>query len=81
MNRALYIEYQNCQYIGGSKMLCSGLIDYRASPDAAVFRLGGIEIVDLKTNQSTWQGPVELCSPMSGLPMTQNPVWIEPMSN
>ena len=81
MNRALYIDYQDCHYIGGSKMLCSGLNNYRASPDAAVFRLGGIEIVDLKTNQATWQGPVELWSPTSGLPMTQNPFWIEPMSN
>ena len=81
MNRALYIDYQDCHYIGGSKMLCSGLNNYRASPDAAVFRLGGIEIVDLKTNQAVWQGPVELWSPTSGLPMTQNPFWIEPMTN
>lgn len=80
-NRALYIDYQDCHYIGGSKMLCSGLNNYRASPDAAVFRLGGIEIVDLKTDQAVWQGPVELWSPTSGLPMTQNPFWIEPMVN
>lgn len=81
MNRALYIDYQDCHYIGGSKMLCSGLNNYRVSPEAPVFRLGGIEIVDLKTNRAIWQGPVELWSPISGLPMTQNPFWIEPMVN
>ena len=81
-NRALYIDYQDCHYIGSSKMLCAGLNNYRASPDAAVFRLGGLEIVDLKTNQALWQGPVELWSPTGqGLPMTQNPFWVEPMGN
>ena len=81
-NRALYIDYQDCHYIGSSKMLCAGLNNYRASPDAAVFRLGGLEIVDLKTNQALWQGPVELWSPIGqGLPMTQNPFWVEPMGN
>lgn len=82
VNRALYIDYQDCHYIGSSKMLCSGLNNYRVSPDAAVFRLGGLEIVDLKTNQALWQAPVELWSPIGlGLPMTQNPFWIEPMGN
>ncbi len=79
-NPALYIDYQDCHYIGGSQMLCSGLNNYRTGPDAPVFRLGGLEIVNLKTNSPVWQGPVELWSP-SGLPMTQNPVWVEPTDN
>lgn len=80
MNPALYIDYQDCHYIGGSKMLCSGLNNYRSSAGAPVFRLGGIEIVHLKTNHPVWQVPIELWSP-SGLPMTQNPVWMEPTDN
>lgn len=77
MNPALYIDYQDCHYVGGSTMLCSGLNNYRTGPDAPVFRLGGIELVDLKANAPVWQVPVELWSP-SGLPMTQNPFWVEP---
>lgn len=80
LNPAQYIDYQDCHYIGGSKMLCSGLNNYRPTPDSAVFRLGGIEIVNLKTNSPIWQAPIELWSP-SGLPMTQNPFWIEPTEN
>jgi hypothetical protein len=61
------------------RMLCSGLNNYRASKDGPVFRLGGFEIVDLKDNRPVFQMPVELWSP-SGLPMTQNPFWVEPMA-
>ena len=78
INPALYIDYQDCHFIGMSRMLCSGLNNYRASPDGPIFRLGGFEIVDLKDNRPIYQVPVELWSP-SGLPMTQNPFWVEPM--
>ena len=77
MNPAQYIDYQDCHFIGGAKMLCGGLNNYRTGPDAPIFRLGGLEIVDLKTQSPTWQVPIELWSP-SGLPMTQNPFWVEP---
>jgi len=76
-NPALYIDYQDCHFIGSSRMLCSGLNAYRTGPDAPVFRLGGFEIVDLKDNRPVFQMPVELWSP-SGLPMTHNPFWVEP---
>lgn len=76
-NPALYIDYQDCHFIGMSRMLCSGLNNYRTSADGPVFRLGGLEIVDLKDNRPVYQVPVELWSP-SGLPMTQNPFWVEP---
>lgn len=80
VNPALYIDYQDCHYIGGSKMLCSGLNNYRTKPDAQPFRLGGLEIVSLKDNRPIFQVPIELWSP-SGLPMTQNPVWVEPTAS
>lgn len=76
MNPAQYIDYQDCHYAGGSRMLCSGLNAYKVAPDAAPFRLGGLELVDLKDNRPTWQVPVELWAP-SGLPMTQNPAFVE----
>jgi hypothetical protein len=44
--------------------------------DGPVFPLGGLELVDLKSDQPLFQVPVELWSP-SGKPMTQNPFWVE----
>ena len=75
-NPAHYIDYQDCHYLGGRRMLCSGLNNYRLVADGPVFPLGGLEIVDLKTDQAVYQVPVELWSP-SGKPMTQNPFWVE----
>jgi hypothetical protein len=75
-NRAHYIDYQDCHYLGGRRMLCSGLNNYRLVADGPVFPLGGWEIVDLRTDQAVYQVPVELWSP-SGKPMTQNPFWVE----
>jgi hypothetical protein len=76
INRAHYIDYQDCHYVGNRRMLCSGLNNYRSSVDDPVFRLGGFEIVDLKNDQAIYQVPIELWSP-SGRPMTQNPFWVE----
>ena len=75
-NRAHYIDYQDCHYLGGRRMLCSGLNNYRLVADGPVFPLGGLEIVDLRTDQAVYQLPVELWAP-SGKPMTQNPFWVE----
>lgn len=76
-NPAHYIDYQDCKYLARHQMLCSGLNNYQTAPETEPFRLGGLEVVDLERNQVTFQVPVELWSPKSGLPMTQNPVWIE----
>ncbi|WP_210490837.1 DUF6454 family protein [Microvirga antarctica] len=76
MNPAQYIDYQDCHSLAGQRMLCSGLNAYKASADGPVFRLGGFEVVDLKDNRPVWQVPIELWSP-SGLPMTQNPFFVE----
>ena len=77
VNPALYIDYQDCHFIGMGRMLCSGLNNYRASKDGPIFRLGALEIVDLRDNRPVYQVPIELWSP-SGLPMTQNPFWVDP---
>jgi hypothetical protein len=76
MNPAQYIDYQDCHYLGGRRMLCSGLNSYRTKPDAAPFLLGGLEVVSLADNRTVWQVPVKLWSP-SGKPMTQNPFFVE----
>ena len=75
-NRSGYIDYQDCKYLGRNEMLCSGLNNYRMKKDGPVFPLGGFEIVDLRTDQAIAQMPIELWTE-SGLPMTQNPFWVE----
>jgi len=75
-NRSHYIDYQDCHYVGGRRMLCSGLNNYRMKADGPAFPLGGLELVDLKTDLPLYQVPVELWAP-SGKPMTQNPFWVE----
>jgi hypothetical protein len=61
-------------------MLCSGLNNYQVRKDGPRFALGGFEVVDLATDQPTFQVPVELWT-ASGLPMTQNPFWVEATAN
>ena len=78
-NRSGYIDYQDCKYVGRREMLCSGLNNYQMKKDGPRFPLGGFEIVDLAANRAIFQIPVELWTE-SGLPMTQNPFWVEPTS-
>ena len=75
-NRSHYIDYQDCKFLGRNEMLCSGLNSYQPKKDGPKLALGGLEIVDLVFNRAVFQVPVELWTE-SGLPMTQNPFWIE----
>lgn len=76
LNTSHYIDYQDCHYLGGDQMVCSGLNNYTPPAEAPAFRLGGIEIVDLTDNRPSHQVPISLWSE-SGLPMTQNPFFLE----
>lgn len=76
-NPSYYIDYQDCHYVGNHLMLCGGLKSYRQG--TTLFRLGGLELVDLTTHQPVHQVPVPLWAP-SGRPMTQNPFWLESTS-
>jgi len=76
-NPSGYIDYQDCKYLGKGEALCSGLNNYQMKKDGPRFSLGGFEIVDLAANRAIFQMPVELWTE-SGLPMTQNPFWVEP---
>lgn len=75
-NPSHYIDYQDAHYIGNGEMLCSGLNAYNVM-NTVNFRLGGIEIVDLKRNAPVFQIPVEHWAPRTGKPMTQNPFWMD----
>jgi len=75
-NPAHYIDYQDCKYAGNQRMVCTGLSELRPRPDAPAFRLGGVELVDLRDGSPLHQVPVPLWT-TSGLDLTHNPVWLE----
>jgi hypothetical protein len=75
-NPSHYVDYQDCKYAGQHRMLCSGVSELRATRDAAPFRLGGVDLVDLRDGRPLHQVPILLWTP-GGLDMTHNPVWLE----
>src|SRR5262245_42050871 len=77
LNPSHYVDYQDCKYVGGRRMLCTGVAELRQSPNAPPFRLGGIELVDLAAGRPLHQVPVPLWT-ASGLDLTHNSVWLEP---
>jgi hypothetical protein len=77
LNPSHYVDYQDCKYAGARRMLCTGVTELRTGPDAAPFRLGGLDLIDLVTGRPLHQVPVLLWTP-GGMDMTHNPVWIEP---
>ncbi|MGF9762844.1 DUF6454 family protein [Microvirga sp. 0TCS3.31] len=76
LNTSHYLDYQDCKYAGKSRMLCSGVTEMRVTPDAAPFRLGGLDLVSLADGRPLFQAPVLLWT-ASGMDMTHNPVWME----
>lgn len=75
-NQHYYIDYQDCHYIGGGLMLCAGLKTYRNPNDGTAFRMGGIEVIDMRNYSSVFQFPVnEWAKP--GTVMTNNPFFAE----
>jgi Family of unknown function (DUF6454) len=77
INPSHYLDYQDCKYGGGGRMVCTGVTEMRPGPSAPAFRLGGVEIVDLRAGRPIFQAPILLWT-ASGLDMTHNPVWFEP---
>ncbi|WP_262030690.1 DUF6454 family protein [Microvirga sp. Mcv34] len=76
LNTSHYLDYQDCKYAGKSRMLCSGVTEMRVNQDTPLFRLGGLDLVNLADGRPMFQTPVLLWS-ASGMDMTHNPVWIE----
>lgn len=76
-NPSHYVDYQDCKYAGHHRMLCTGVTEFRADSGTPAFRLGGLDLVDLRDGRPIHQVPVMLWT-KGGLDMTHNPVWIEP---
>ena len=77
INPSHYVDYQDCKYAGGRRMLCTGVTEIRQRPDTMPFRLGGLDLIDLADGRPLHQVPVLLWT-AGGLDMTHNPTWIEP---
>ena len=78
LNPSHYLDYQDCKYLSGQRqMLCTGVTEMRVTPEAAPFRMGRVDLVDLTTGRPIHQTPV-LVWTSSGFDMTHSPVWIEP---
>jgi hypothetical protein len=76
LNTSHYLDYQDCKYAGGHRMLCSGVTEMRMTSDTPLFRLGGLDLVSLTDGRPLFQTPVLLWT-ASGFNMTHNPVWLE----
>ena len=76
LNTSHYLDYQDCKYAGKSRMLGSGVTEMRVNQDTPLFRLGGLDLVNLADGRPMFQTPVLLWS-ASGMDMTHNPVWME----
>ncbi len=76
LNPSHYVDYQDCKYVGGRRMLCTGVTEIRQSPGAPSFRLGGMDLINLSDGRPLHKVPMLLWT-SGGLDMTHNPVWIE----
>jgi hypothetical protein len=76
LNTSHYLDYQDCKYVDDHRMLCSGVTEMRVTPEAPLFRLGGLDLVSLTDGRPLFQTPVLLWTAL-GLDMTHNPVWME----
>jgi hypothetical protein len=74
-NPSHYVDYQDCKYAGRRRMLCTGVTELRIARDASPFRLGGLDLIDLRDHRPLHQVPVLLWA--GGRAMTQNPAWLE----
>jgi Family of unknown function (DUF6454) len=77
LNTSHYLDYQDCKYVGMRRMLCTGVTEMRQPSAISPFRLGGIDLIDLRDGRPVHQVPVLLWT-AGGLDMTHNPVWLEP---
>ncbi|MFE2432447.1 DUF6454 family protein [Streptomyces sp. NPDC059373] len=71
-----FIDYQDCQYVASAKMLCGGVTNLPQTNTAggtnAVYELGGLSLVDLRTHNILNEVPFQQWS-TAGHVATRNP--------
>lgn len=79
-NGSHYIDYQDCHYLQYSYMLCGGLNKYKNLPNLGEYALGGLDLVELRSQQAVHQIAVpQWVKP--DLVMTNNPFFFELMDD
>jgi hypothetical protein len=77
LNTSFFIDYQDCQYVPAGKMLCGGVTNLPQTPSAggagAVYELGGLALIDLRTHRTLRELPLQLWS-TAGHVVTRNPL-------
>jgi hypothetical protein len=75
-NPNYFIDYQDCQYVPSSKMLCAGITNLPQTPAAggtgATYELGGMAMIDLKSHSVSRDVPFQKWS-TAGHVATRNP--------
>ena len=75
-NPNFFIDYQDCQYVPNSQMLCAGVTNLPQTPTAggtaATYELGGVALIDLTSHQVTRDVPFQKWS-TAGHVATRNP--------
>lgn len=72
-NPNFFIDYQDCQYVPNSKMLCSGITNLPQTPAAGgTYELGGMAMIDLKSHGVVREVPFQQWS-TAGHVATRNP--------
>jgi hypothetical protein len=75
-NPNYFVDYQDCQYVPSSKMLCAGITNLPQTPAAgdtgATYELGGMAMIDLKSHSVSRDVPFQKWS-TAGHVATRNP--------
>ena len=75
-NPNYFVDYQDCQYVPNSKMLCGGITNLPQTPAAggagATYELGGMAMIDLKSHSVMRDVPFQQWS-TAGHVATRNP--------
>ena len=71
-NPSSFVDYQDAQYLGGGRVLCSGIAELPSQRGSARFELGGIAMIDFPGHRIVNEMPVALFSE-GGHVVTRNP--------
>ena len=76
-NTSFFIDYQDCQYVPNSKMICGGVTNLPQTPTAggtaATYELGGMALIDLRSHAVLREVPFQQWS-TAGHVATRNPL-------
>lgn len=79
LNQHFYVDFQDCNYAGNGKMICSGLRSYKNAKGESI-KLGGLELIDMQTFEAGLQLPVSQYT-AKGVVITNNPFYISIANN